>query len=259
MHCPTVLAGLATLFAATPAFAASDMAVVLVSPAPVHVYDTTTFVAAVTNVGDAPASGVRLEVVLPSTARAELMGEVAMLDSRCVVRGARLSCALGTMASNATTAIAFGLDFPWTEAKLAIDATATTRSREANRLNNRAGVTARQLYYPFAVSDDTRAVVRRCAGEGLTSYFECTLDPSGIREFELTFGARGALFSSTGDVVGKWTQTVGLATDPDSLMFSILEDGAEIGTFEGYGTSPGCFEGIAAFYDETVEAYEVCM
>jgi hypothetical protein len=113
-QCSPVLA-VACFLAAAPALAASDVRVVIPTPAAQYVYDDTQYGVVVSNIGNQSAAAVKLTVDLPATHTSPnkyVMGALAGVDPRCALAGTRLTCTLGTIARNKSTVVAFAIALP---------------------------------------------------------------------------------------------------------------------------------------------------
>jgi hypothetical protein len=183
------------------------------------------------------------------------MGTLSGVDQRCAQTGTKLVCNLGNMARNSSTVVAFGIELPQAEQTLMVTASATTSSSENTLANNTASDIAALLNYDVAVTVGDVAINRHCTGQGLTSFFECALYSSSISSHQIEFLANGQLSIAPG-YTGTWSQPT-----PDSLSFTSSEQGGGVvAEFEGYGTEPGCFEGITTFPGSSyVSPYEVCI
>jgi len=252
--------GLVTFLFATPALAASDIRVTLPTPAPAHVYDTTSFDVTISNIGNKSANNVVVTIHLPETntsPQVYVMGTLDPLDPRCTRSGTVLTCALGTVARNTSTVIGVDIELPQADEALAITASATTTSSENSLANNSATAEANLLNYSVTVSPGDVGHNRHCTGQNLTSFFECLLFPSSLSSHDVEFLA-GGLIAIPGEpgYTGSWTQAQG-----DSLEVIYEEIGyGVVAHFIGYGTSPDCFEGITTFPGSSyVSPYEVCI
>jgi len=248
------------VLAAGPALAASDVRVVIPAPAAVHVYDDTQVGIVVSNIGNQSAAAVQLTVTLPATHTSPtkyVMGTLANVDPRCTKSGTKLTCTLGTIGKNKSTTVSFAIALPQAAEVLSISAAATTSSSENSLANNSASVTPSLINYSVAVQDGDLGHNSHCTGQGLTSYFECELFPSSLSAHDVVFHGDGTLtfVDAPPEYTGVWSQDSG-----DSLAFTYYEDGVPIAEFVGYGTNPGCFEGVTEFVGSPyVAPYEVCL
>lgn len=256
----SILIGTAAYLFATPVLAAADIQVQIPAPAAVHVYDTTDYEIQVSNIGNKKATGVQLVIELPETntsPQVYVMGTPSGVDPRCSASGTQLVCNLGEIARNASTTVSFGIELPQADEALAVTATATSTGPENSLANNSATHEAPLLNYAVVVQPGDVATIRHCTGTGLTSFFECELFPSSISDHQHEFLA-GGLISIPGEPAygGTWSQPTA-----DSLVFTYEELGVGVvAQFEGYGTSPGCFEGMTTFPGSSyVSPYEVCI
>jgi hypothetical protein len=256
----SAIVGTAAFLFATPVLAAADIEVQIPAPAVVHVYDTTDYDIVVSNLGNKKATGVQLVIELPETNTSPyvyVMGTTSGVDPRCTLSGTLLSCSLGDIARNAGTTVSFGIELPQADEELAITATATSTASEDGLANNSAFHVTPLLNYAVAVQPGDLATNRHCTGTGLTSFFECELYPSSISDHQHEFLSGGVLeIPGEPAYSGTWSQPT-----PESLVFTYEELGVGVvAQFEGWGTSPDCFEGITTFPGSGyVAPYEVCI
>jgi hypothetical protein len=256
----SALVGTAAFLFATPVLAAADIAVQIPAPAAVHVYDTTDYDIVVSNIGNKKAAGVQLVIELPETntsPQVYVMGTLSGVDPRCSASGTQLVCNLGDIARNTGTTVSFGIELPQADEELAVTATATSIGAENSLANNAATDVAALLDYAVAVQPGDLATNRHCTGTGLASFFECELFPSSLSDHPHEFLA-GGVIAIPGEPAysGTWSQPT-----PESLVFTYEELGVGVvAEFEGWGTSPDCFEGITTFPGSTyMSPYEVCI
>lgn len=251
----------ATFLVSTPAFAASaDLSVSIPATAATPVYEAATYTVNVDNVGNRNANAVSLTVDLPTTNTSptiHVMGEVDGIDSACNLVGTQLQCSLGRIRKNQSASITFDLELPEAAAPLSFTATASTAG-DSNTSNDSATYTPTLLHASTTIQNGDASLVNHCTGTGLTSFFECTLYPSSINSHPIEFHGNGTLSfpNASPDYTGAWEQ---LASDHLSMTYSF--QGTPVAEFEGYGTSPGCFEGLTTFPQSPgyVSPYEVCL
>lgn len=256
----SAIVGTAAFLFATPVLAAADIQVQVPAPAAVHVYDTTDYDIVVSNIGNKKAYGVQLVIELPETntsPQVYVMGTTSGVDPRCSPSGTTLVCNLGDIARNAGTTVSFGIELPQADEELAVTATATSNGAENSLANNADTDVAPLLNYAVAVQPGDLATNRHCTGTGLASFFECELFPSSLSDHQHEFLA-GGLIAIPGEPAysGTWSQPT-----VDSLVFTYEELGVGVvAEFEGWGTSPDCFEGITTFPGSAyMSPYEVCI
>lgn len=256
-----ILAAAATLLFATPALAAADLDVGIAAPTAVHVYDANAIQIDVANVGNRRAKNVELRVQLPETGTspsAWVLGELDNIDSRCALSGTELVCALGKIRKNRSKTVSFDLTLPEAAKALEITASASTTSSENNLSNNDDAETPALLNYSTTVADGDQGHNRHCTGStSLTSFFECELYPSSISSHDVEFHGDGTLsfLPAQPGYTGEWSQS-----SSDSLSMTYYFNNAVVAEFEGYGSSPGCFEGVTTFATPGyVGIYEVCI
>jgi hypothetical protein len=256
----SAIIGFATFLFATPVLAAADVTVSIPAPSPEYVYDTTAYDIVVSNIGNKAANAVVLTIELPETNTSpvvHVMGTTSGVDPRCSLSGTTLVCNLGNIARNTSTMVSFAIDLPQAEQTLMVSASATSTSVENTLVNNSDTDIAPLLNYDVAVSAGDIASNRHCTGQGLTSFFECELFPSSISDHQHEFLADGAIaIPGEPGYSGTWSQPT-----PDSLVFTYSELGVGVvAEFEGWGTSPNCFEGLTTFPGSPyVSPYEVCI
>jgi uncharacterized repeat protein (TIGR01451 family) len=250
----------ATFLVSTPALAAADLAVSIPATPAAHVYDSATYTVNIDNIGNRRAKNVQVLIDLPATNTSpavHVMGELDAVDSRCVLANTQLRCNLGHLRKNRSTSISFDLELPEATTPLSFTATASSTNNDSNPANDSATYTPTLLNYSTTVADGDLADVRHCTGSSLTSFFECTVSPSSIATHSVEFHGDGTLsFPDQPAYDGTWSQT-----SSDSLSMTYTYNGIVRAEFEGYGTSPGCFEGITTFPQTStwVSAYEVCI
>jgi uncharacterized repeat protein (TIGR01451 family) len=256
----TSIATVASLLVATPALAGADLSVQVPAPSPAYVYDTTTFDVTVANIGNKSASNVTLTIQLPETntsPQVYVLGTLGAIDPRCTQSGTTLNCNLGSIARNTNKVVSLDIELPQADEALAITATAATTSLENSTTNNAATTEAVLLNYAVAVAPGDTAHNRHCTGQGLSSFFECLLFPSSLMSHDIEFLADGELaIVGEPDYSGSWSQPTA-----DSLTLTYIDwTNTVVAEFVGYGTNPGCFEGITTFPDsEYMSVYEVCI
>lgn len=254
-----ILAGLAAFLIATPALAASDLAVSIPTPAPMYVYDSGTIEVQVDNIGNRSAKNVELIIELPETNTSPqvfVMGDVSNIDSKCSLVDTELVCNLGKIGKNKSKTVTFDMELPQAAQSLDIVATASTTSNENTTGNNDASVTPPLLNYDVSVMDGDVATVEHCTGQGLVSFFECLTSPSSLSTHWVEFGNGTLSFPGQDPSFGgTWSQP-----STDSLEMTYTQNGTVVAQFLGYGTSPGCFEGLTVFPGSPwVSPYEVCI
>ena len=257
---PSLVLAAACLLAAMPAFAASDVRVVIPAPVAQYVYDDTQYGIVVSNIGNQSASAVQLKVDLPATHTSptkHVMGTLAGVDPRCTLSGTRLTCILGTLAKNKSTIVSFAIALPEATEVLSVSAAATTSSAENSLANNTTTNTPNLLNYSVAVLDGDLGHNTHCTGTGLTSFFECALFPGSLSSHDVVFHGDGTLsfIGAPAEYHVVWSQD-----SADALAFTYFEGDVPVAEFVGHGTSPGCFEGVTVFPGSNyVSPYEVCV
>ncbi len=214
----------------------------------------------VSNGGRATAENVVVDIFLPETHTSPttyLLGNVTISDSRCVVRGADITCNLGRMKSNTSASVSFDLSLPWSAAPLAIDAAVSTTTTESSTSNNTDGDDAVVVYPDLAVSGPQLVENQHCTGQNLTAFYECTLFPSSISQHDTVLNADGSItFPGYPDYSGQWWQNA-----DDQLDFVYTELGVVVAEFSGNAVDGSCFEGLTTFPTSPlyVAPYAVCL
>ncbi len=249
------------LLITSPALAANgaNLSVAITPPAGVQVYQSGRYNVAVSNTGNRSAANVSLRIQLPLTHTSptvHVMGTLGAMDPRCSPSGTALVCSLGSMARNTSKTVYFDIALPYSTAPLTFDASVTTTTQESDPSNNSAQHVATPLTYAVAMSPPHTVINDHCTGQGLTSYFECTLFPSSISSHTVVFNSDGTItIPNEPTFSGTWTQVA-----PDRLQFQYLENSVVVAQFDGRGVSPTCFEGPTTFPGSPyVAMYHVCL
>lgn len=264
MSIRVLVIGLTTLLAA-PALAAppasADVSATLSAPSGLYVYDTGRYVVTVRNTGPKTANAVGLTIALPETHTSptvHVLGTLGAFDGRCSKVGTTLQCTLGALRKGASTGVFFDIALPQSAEPIHIDYDATTTSADPNPSNNGATYTASLLNDVVTVSSGDGAFNEHCTGRDLISFYECELYPSSISSHEIVFGDFGTLsIPEAPDYTGTWSQPTSRR-----LTFSYFDGNGDIAaTFDGYGVSESCFEGLTTFFPESeyISAYSVCL
>ena len=258
---------LSIALATTPAlaFAAADVSVTLSQTATVDVYTTSRFNVVVKNVGNQTASGVAVSIQLPVThtsPQVYVMGALGARSANCTPVGTKLNCTIGTLKRNITSTVFYEIMLPQNAGPLVMTATATPT--DSKPTNNTASITAALLNPNVPVVAPRTARVRHCTGQGLTSFFECTLFPSSLSWHEIQLNGDNTvtfLNSDQGapppDAGGTWIQNAA-----NRLELHYTDSSGPAADFDGYGVSAGsCFEGRTTFPGggAYVSLYEVCL
>ncbi len=251
---------LASSLVGSSAFAAADLSVSLTAPSGVFVDDLGRYDVSVSNVGNRDAAGVSLTIQLPTThtsPQVYVMGTVGAKSASCAQSGTRLVCSLGTVRRNRSTAVFFELALPQSSTALTVQASATTTSQETVLGNNSASVAVDPLNPTLSIAPPRAAIARHCTGTALTAFYECTLFPSSIAQFDLSFDT-GAVVTFPGQdpaYTGTWSQP-----SAAQLSFLVYEGGLLAATFTGWAVDGSCFEGLTTFPGSSyVSPYEVCI
>ena len=212
------------------------------------------------NTGNRDAASVKLEVNLPLTNTSPqkyVLGTLSVSDSRCVVSLGKITCNLGTLRRDKSTIVNFSYSVPVSNRNLIITGKLSTTSADSNPSNNELNYSINEKYHFSHITGPANISNSHCTGSNLSSYFECELFPSSISQHNAIFNADGTLsFPNEPTYYGNWQQSA-----DDQLTFQYYEVGIinPIATFSGFGSEPGCFDGITNFPGSTyLSPYHVC-
>jgi len=225
---------------ATPAaLADANLSTSVTAPA-AAVYAMGTYGVSVANIGNQNADNVVVTIDLPQTATnpIALMATVGSHPG-CTRSGARITCALGQIRKNKSASVSMTASFPWSAAPLALVVKARTSSAESNLANNDVTRLLNLTTTNPSLAGPRNALHRACSGTNLTSFYECAIFPSSLTSFVETFEANHTItVASEPDVTGTWER------DGSKLLLEYTYGGLPFGSFEGYGVSATCFEGL---------------
>lgn len=247
------------LAVASPALAAPDLTTRIAAPAATPVYDTARYTVTVTNGGQHTANNVVVAIQLPETntsPQVHVMGILGARSASCAQSGTTLNCAVGSLAKRKSASVWFDVAVPWSAAPVDFSATATTTTAESNTGNNGSSATASITYEVVAIAAPAPATATLCTGTGLTAFYECSLYPSSLSSYALTFEDGNALsIAGEPDYAGTW------AVNGTELAFDLTWLGDVVASFQGDGVSPDCFEGLTTFPGSPgeVSPYEICL
>lgn len=246
-----------------PALAAPqhNLGVTVTPPASVQVYDYGTYAVTVTNTGNRHAYGATLTIALPETHTSPqvfVMGNLANVDSRCSLSGRTLNCNLGQVNKNGgSTTVTFDMRLPYSTAPLDFTFTANPISGDSAPSNNTLAYTASPALYENPLATPVSLQHDHCTGQGLTSFYECTLFPSSISGFAATYNANNTI-SIPGQPTfsGTWSQVGG----DDHLQVTFSDSGNPVATLDARGVDGGCYEGEMTFIPASpyMAMYRVC-
>jgi Domain of unknown function DUF11 len=243
----TLLVGVTTFLFATPALAAVDLAVSIVTLDPVYVYDYATYDVEVSNLSNEKASDVDVIIELPATntPQVEVFGFVMDIDHRCTLVGTEIHCNLGILPQG-TMHLTFLLGVPWSNQPLDVTATVTSSSPEVTLANNTDAVAGPLWYYTVDVQPG-QYPVEGCMSAwpfGYSSFFECTIDPASPMNGLLEFDSGGHVWvPGVSGIIGTWWQPTS-----ERLVYTYDRGGIMgVEQFEGWGVSPSCFEGFSSY------------
>jgi hypothetical protein len=254
----------ALLLAASPiaqaAAPSADLSVSVSAPSIEAVNTANRYTVRVSNIGRKDASASVLKVTFPLTNTSPqrfLLGQLSQLAPGCSLSLDTLTCNIAPIAKNNFREIAFTYSMPVTSTVVQLVAVASTNDRELSLINNRRVHQAVPSYPSLAIAADSTATNSHCSGTDLSAYFECELFPSSISSHAAVFHAGGILsIPEAPDYTGAWQQAAS-----NRLTFQYFDSNSlRILSFEGFGSVPGCFDGITRFDDNQtyVSAYRVC-
>lgn len=254
------------LLASTSAFAAANLSTTWLPPSPSLVYSFATHQVRVTNVGNQNANGVTLAIDLPETNTSPqvfILGELGAFSPACSRVGNNLSCNLGQIKRNKSVTVFFDIALAQSSAPIVLSATAASPNDDTPG-NNTANHVANLLNFSVPVAPGPLglpATNRLCTGTGLTSFFECEQFPGAIQAFSFAFNDDFTLTfpPEAGGYTAQWGHPGG---DTERMVIHYYDDlGAYAATFDGYGVSPDCFEGITTFAGggPYLSPYEICL
>lgn len=250
-------------FGAGPASAAPpqppDLRVQVQGPATAMVNSPYQYTVRVKNIGNSPAAGVVLTVSFPETATSPqkyIMGTLSGISpTTCQVVTRKLQCSFGSMGNNVEKVVTFNLALPVAARVLEIRGTAaTTSTNEANQANNTAAVIPALSYATNQITSTTNVLVSMCTGQGLTSWFECSLFPGAQQHHIFTLNGDYSV-TAYGQYVGTWSQS-----SNQQLRMTLNDGGPTVAEFNGFAISTTCFNGLTTFTPASpyVAAYQVC-
>lgn len=249
---------LSVLVLSGSAQAAADLTTGITLPASATVDTQATYTVRVNNIGNRDASNVTVSIQLPVTHTSPgvyVMGVLGTRSASCVQSGTKLNCAIGTLRKARSSTVTFNIALPQSSAPLTFAVTATTTSAENSTANNGSSATAALTYIDIPLAGDYTVTNDHCTGTNLTAWYECTLFPSSISSHTVEFHADGTLsIPVDAGYYGWWGQD-----SDDHLWFEYWYGGAMEVSFEGNGTTNGCFDGLTLFNGSAyVAPYEVC-
>lgn len=255
----TVLAGTATVLFATPVLASPSLEVDILPPVPVYAYDYAGYEIEVTNIGTRKVADITLTIELPETdtPQVEVLGIVGGMDPRCSASGTQVVCSLGTIGPGNAEYPWFELALPWADRVLAVTATATSSEADTTTTINTDTEVGALAYYSVQVQP-VQAPTDACLPvwpHGYSSYFECTIAPGVPLYGFWSFAANGDIWlADAPTVVGSWSQPAS-----NRLVYTYDHGGLTgLEQFEGWGTSPSCFEGISSYFNGVAHPRRVC-
>ena len=209
------------------------------------VYSTYTYRVRVHNTGGRNANNVNVTVDFPLTNTSPqifILGNLSGVDSRCQIISNKLECDLGRIRRGRSKTLRFEFEFPYADRSLDMTATASTTSSEQNQANNQA-VKSPSVRYPQNLINSGDFTISFCAGQNLTSYFECTLFPTSTQSLSVNLDSNGTVsFPDNPYMTGSWYQ---LGTD--QLVITTTNGTSAATEFKGYAVSANCFEGINTY------------
>jgi hypothetical protein len=238
----------------------ADLSVSLFAPVLEPVNSANIYTYRISNIGVKDATGSKIKITFPLTKTSPqryLLGRLSQVDGRCSFSVDTLTCNLNLIRKNKFTDVSFAYSIPVSTTLVQMVAITSTNDQEMSLLNNRSEHQPALRYPSLAIASDASATNSHCTGQSLSAYFECELFPSSISSHGAVFHSNGSLsIPEAPDYVGAWQQSAN-----DRLSFQYFDSNSlRILNFEGFGSVPGCFDGITHFDENPayVSAYRVC-
>jgi hypothetical protein len=222
------------------------------------VYSPYTYRVRVENIGGQRADDVNVVIDLPLTDTSptqHILGNLTGVDSNCQIVANKLVCDLGNIKGGKRKTIRFNFEFPVSTKPLEMKATASNTSGDSNPANDEATKTP-NFRYPNNLITSATILNSHCAGQNLTSYFECQLFPSSIQSHSVTLNSDNTISFSQPGYSGSWYQP-----SSKQLYFSYSDGTNIVAEFNGFAVSSTCFEGLTTFPQNLnyVSPYKVCV
>jgi uncharacterized repeat protein (TIGR01451 family) len=214
----------------------------------------------VKNIGNRPASNVKVVVDLPLTDTSpnkHILGKLTGINANdCQVISNKLHCNMYTLNNNQTKFFTFNFELPVSTKTLTFKATASTTTSGDPLGNNVLSHTPALSYGTRAITSSVDVLVSHCTGQGLTSYYECELYPSSIASFTATLSIDTFIYVTGYGSLGNWDQNIS-----NQRLHMLLSDGYSTADFNGFSTGGNCFEGMTTFLPVSpyVSLYKVCI
>lgn len=236
---------------------APDLEVQMLGTNNAWVYSPYVYRARVSNTGSADAQNVSLTIDLPLTDTSptrHILGNLSGVDSNCQVVSNKLECSLGKIKAGKQKTVRFTFELPVSTKTLSFTGTSATAG-DANPANNSATKTP-GIRFPNNSISSANILNSHCTGQGLTSYFECSLFPSSLNTHEASLDQGGLISFAFPGYSGVWSQPTS-----KELHMTYYENGTTVLEFEGYAVSATCFEGLSTFPQNSqwVSPYRVCV
>lgn len=240
-----------------------DLRVQMQGPSSAFVNSPYVYTVNVRNIGNTTAAGVKVIIEFPQTDTSPqkyILGTLSGIDNRCQIVTRKLQCSLNNVPVNQQgVSFTFNFTLPVSTKVLEIKATAstTTTPGDPNLGNNTVTLTPSLSYATNQLLSTVNVLNSHCTGQGLTSYFECELFQSSISHHTATLNVGGTVSFPFSGYSGTWYQQT-----PQQLYFNYTDgNNVMILEFNGYATSPTCFEGMVKFIPSSnyISPYKVCI
>ncbi len=238
----------------------ADISVDLQGPATSQISNPTTYTVVVKNNGPATSNGITLTLEFPLTNTSptvHVLGNVTNIGGTgCNRSNNKLVCTVGTLKKNKTRTYTYQYTPPVSTKTLELKANVTATTNDNNNANNNDSFVP-NLTYPTRSFTSANMLNSHCAGQGLTSYFECLLYPSSISSHDSILNLDGSItIPGEPDYTGSRTQPAS-----HKLNFAYYGPAWLEAVFTGFAINgANCFDGLASFPgSQYVAPYHVCI
>lgn len=214
----------------------------------------------VRNTGNRLAEGVKVVVDLPLTNTSPtkyILGKISGLDpQKCQVISNKLQCNLNSLSANQSKDFTFNFEFPVSTRTLSFTAVASTTTAGDPLGNNTLSHTPNVTYGTRQITGPVNALISRCTGQNLSSYYECEVSPGSVTTLMFALNADQSISYSSYGTIGYWDQF----TSTQQLHMQLI-GGSSVAEFNGFSTGGNCFEGLTTFDPGSpyVSPYKVCI
>lgn len=238
----------------------ADVSVDLQGPSTSPISNPTTYTVVVKNNGPSTSNGIILTLEFPLTNTSptvHVLGTVSnVVGAGCSRANNKLTCAVGSLNKNKSKTYTYQYTPPVSTKVLELKAKVTATTNDNNSANNNDSFVP-NLTYPARSFASATMLNSHCAGQSLTSYFECLLYPSSISSHGSVFNADGSItIPWEADYTGAWIQ-------PASHKLNFVYYGptwleAVFTWFAINGAN--CFDGLTSFPgSQYLAPYHVCI